>query len=257
MNPKQLGAQLYTTRDLCTTPAETADVIAAIGKIGYAAVEIAGICEIPAPELRKMTSDAGVMILSMHGNVEHVIDEPQRVVDQANEMGCGYVVTSNPADLDFSKQEAMVGLAKKLAQAGEVYRNAGITFCYHNHSREFIRYGDRTGLDILIDSISPDLVEFELDTYWAQHGGCNPVTWCERLQGRLPILHCKDYIVSTERLPTMTEVGNGNLEWPQILSAAERSGCKWFIVEQDICPGNPIDSLKASFDYLRAKFFQD
>jgi len=256
MNPKQLGAQLYTARSLCTTPAETASVISALGKIGYATVEVAGICEIPAPELRKMTSDAGVTILSIHGSGEHVIDDPQRVADQAKEVGCEYVVTSNPWGLDFSKKEAFEELAKKLAKAGEVYRGAGITFCYHNHSREFIRYGGQTGLEILINSIEPGLVAFELDTYWVQHGGCNPVTWCERLQGRLPILHCKDFIISKDSTPTMTEVGNGNLEWPQILTAAERSGCKWFVVEQDTCPGNPLDSLRASYDYLSAKFFK-
>ncbi len=256
MNPKQLGAQLFTARSLCKTPTEAASVIAALGKIGYATVEVAGICEIPAPELRKMTSDAGVSILSIYGFHEHVIDDPQRVADQAKEVGCKHVVTSNPRNLDFSKKEAFEELAKKLAKAGEVYRGSGITFCYHNHSREFIRYGGPTGLEILIESIEPGLVEFELDTYWVQHGGCNPVSWCERLKGRLPILHCKDFIVTKEGVPTMTEVGNGNLEWSPILAAAEQSGCQWFVVEQDTCPGNPLDSLKASYDYLSAKFFK-
>ena len=35
-----------------------------------------------------------------------------------------------------------------------------------------------------------------------------------------------------------------------ICRAAETAGCRWFIVEQDTCPGDPIDSLRQSFAYL-------
>jgi sugar phosphate isomerase/epimerase len=52
------------------------------------------------------------------------------------------------------------------------------------------------------------------------------------------------------------EVGRGNLNWRRILAAAEKSGCQWFIVEQDTCPGDPFDSLKISYDYLRTNFAQ-
>ena len=48
----------------------------------------------------------------------------------------------------------------------------------------------------------------------------------------------------------MMEIGSGNLDWPRLIPAAEKSGCQWFIVEQDTCPGDPFDSLKSSFDHL-------
>ena len=47
------------------------------------------------------------------------------------------------------------------------------------------------------------------------------------------------------------EVGRGNLNIPEILSAAEAAGCKWFIVEQDTCPSDPFECIKRSFDYLK------
>jgi sugar phosphate isomerase/epimerase len=50
----------------------------------------------------------------------------------------------------------------------------------------------------------------------------------------------------------MMEIGNGNLNWPAIIQAAEKSGCEWFIVEQDICPGDPFESIKISYDYIKA-----
>jgi len=47
-------------------------------------------------------------------------------------------------------------------------------------------------------------------------------------------------------------VGSGNLNFKKIIAAAEKSGCKWFIVEQDTCPGDPVDSLAKSFEYIKA-----
>ena len=35
-----------------------------------------------------------------------------------------------------------------------------------------------------------------------------------------------------------------------IIQAAESSGCKWFIVEQDVCPGDPVESLAISYAYV-------
>ena len=50
----------------------------------------------------------------------------------------------------------------------------------------------------------------------------------------------------------MHEIGYGNLDFKAIVAAAEASGCEWFIVEQDSCPGDPFDSAKLSFDYIKA-----
>ena len=53
----------------------------------------------------------------------------------------------------------------------------------------------------------------------------------------------------------MTEIGNGNLEWKNIVAAADEAGCKWYIVEEDTCPGNPFDSLKQSYEYIKEELF--
>jgi sugar phosphate isomerase/epimerase len=49
----------------------------------------------------------------------------------------------------------------------------------------------------------------------------------------------------------MTEVGNGSLDFRAITSSAEAAGCRWFIVEQDITPGDPFASLEQSFRYIQ------
>ena len=54
---------------------------------------------------------------------------------------------------------------------------------------------------------------------------------------------------------TMMEIGYGNLKWKDIIRTADESGCEWYIVEQDICPASPFDSLKKSYDYIVTNLF--
>ena len=68
----------------------------------------------------------------------------------------------------------------------------------------------------------------------------------------MPFIHLKDYAMTVERKPNYCEIGLGTLPFKRIISEAERSGCRWFIVEQDTCPGDPFESLRGSFNYLKA-----
>jgi len=61
----------------------------------------------------------------------------------------------------------------------------------------------------------------------------------------------KDFAITPDNKIAFAEIGQGNLDWPRIVAAAEASGCEWFIVEQDVCPGDPFDSLRQSFEYIR------
>jgi sugar phosphate isomerase/epimerase len=48
------------------------------------------------------------------------------------------------------------------------------------------------------------------------------------------------------------EIGSGVLDFPAILKAAPGAGVKHYFVEQDQTPGDPLDSLKKSIDYLNS-----
>ena len=139
-----------------------------------------------------------------------------------------------------------------LDKAGAVLRENGLALTYHNHSMEFRKLEGQTIWDRIFQNTDPKNLGAEPDTYWVQHGGANPVTVCKKLAGRLPLIHLKDYKVDENNQPLLCEIGAGNLEFPEIIAAAEKSGCQWFIVEQDRTPGDPFDSLKQSFDYIRA-----
>ena len=57
-----------------------------------------------------------------------------------------------------------------------------------------------------------------------------------------------------EKHQIITEVGQGNLNWERILSVCDQS--EFALVEQDICPGDPFESLKISYDFLHGMGYE-
>ena len=252
MKINQVAAQLYTVRDFCKTPADIAVSLKRIRGIGYQAVQASGLGPIADVELSRMIKGEGLTCCATHEPSEVILNEPQRVAERLNKLGCLIAAYPWPAGVAFDTLTDVKDFAVKLNTAGKVLHDAGLVLCYHNHHIEFRRVGGRAVLEILFAETSPRYLQAELDTYWVQHGGGDPVTWCERLKNRLPTMHLKDYVVNAENKPTFAEIGNGNLNWKKIIAAADAAGCQWFIVEQDTCPGDPFGSLKQSFDYIKA-----
>src|SRR5690606_8543993 len=156
-----------------------------------------------------------------------------------------------PKNVDFGSQPSVAQWIARLDRAGKILADAGQTLTYHNHHHEFRRLGNRTVLEEIFAQTNPRHLQAEIDTYWVQYGGGDPIAWCRNLKNRLPLLHLKDYIVDAESKVTYAEIGSGNLDFPAIVRAAEESGCQWFIVEQDTCPGDPFASIQQSFHYIR------
>lgn len=250
MKLSQVAAQLYTVRDLLQTPTDIARTLKRIRQAGYTAVQISGMGPIEESGLVRILEGEGLTCCATHEPGRDILENTPKVIDRLAALGCRYTAYPFPAGIDFSRRENVIELARGLDAAGAKMRAAGQVLTYHNHAHEFYKLDGQIVLDLLLDKSAPENLQAEIDTYWVQAGGCDPVAWCEKLSGRLPLLHLKDYQVDPAGKPVMCEIGAGTLDFPNIISAAEESGCRWFIVEQDVCPGDPVDSLKQSLDFI-------
>ena len=252
MNLHQVAAQLYTVRDHLKTPREIAASLRKVRTIGYEAVEISGMGAIDDGELARMLKNEGLACCATHEDGETLLANPERVIGKLQSFGCRITTYPWPGtNPPFGTLHEVREFARKLNAAGEAFHKAGITFCYHNHHMEFRRVAGKTVLEILYAETDARFVQAELDTYWVQFGGGDPAAWCRKMRGRLVNLHMKDYAINDQNQVVFAEVGSGNLDWPGIIAAADTAGCKWFLVEQDTCPGNPFDSLKKSYDFVQ------
>ena len=255
MTPDRIAAQLWTVRSLITDGASLSRVLAGIKAIGYAAVQISGVPgAIPAAEIRQRCRQAGLAICATHEPARDICENPQKVIDRLGELGCRDTAYPFP-HVPLADLASVERLAAQLDAAGAALRRAGLRLSYHNHDHEFVRVQGRSVLEWIFDLTAAAHLHAEPDTYWVQCGGADPAAWCSRFPRRLPLLHLKDYAVrlrdgNPER--TQAELGQGQLDWPAIIAAAREAGCEWYIVEQDTCSGDPLDSLRISWDHLAA-----
>jgi sugar phosphate isomerase/epimerase len=145
----------------------------------------------------------------------------------------------------------------------EPFKGTGYRLQYHNHSQEFRNFpqlNGKAGMAILIEETDPDIIMFELDTHWVAAAGGDPVQWINKVSGRIPIIHYKDYAFDWKAEDTgmgsvyklYAEIGQGNLNWPAITEACKAAGVEWYIVEQDRTTRDEFESLKISIDYMRS-----
>lgn len=252
MKLSQVAIQLYTLRNFIKTPTDVAATLKRVREIGYQAVQISGMGPIPEAELKAMLEGEGLVCCATHEPSDVIRSNPQAVVDRLAALDCKYTAYPHPKDVSMDNLDQLAELCRDLDAAGKLLSEAGQVLTYHNHGIEFVKTGGITALDRIYNDTNPTYLQGELDTYWVHLGGGDVVAWCEKLKDRLPLLHLKDYKITMENKVTFCEIGAGTLDFKRIIAAAESSGCEWFIVEQDTCPGDPFDSIRQSFEYIQS-----
>jgi len=251
MKINQVAAQLFTVRNFCKTAPDYAASLDKLAGIGYQAIQISGVGPIPVQELKSIADDHGMTICVTHEPGDKILDEPADIAERIVALGAKHTAFPHPGGVDFSDPVQVEKMLNGLTAAHAVMAQAGVTLSYHNHALEFHRqHGGQTVYEMIWEQTP---LGMELDTFWVQAGGADPVDWCQRLKGRLPLIHLKDYAVNARGERYDAEIGAGNLRWPQIIAAAEASGCQWFIVEQDSASacGDPFEALGRSFHYIK------
>lgn len=251
MKIEQVAVQLFTLRDHLTSPEDYQASLQKIAEIGYKSVQVSGPRPIGEDEIASLCAEKGLVINSSHEDSDLILNNPEKVVEHLEAFGCRYTAYPMPRGFDLSSEEDVRSLVKGLDASGKVLAEAGKVLTYHNHGIELAPLNGVPVLEIIYGETDPQYVQGEIDTYWVHVGDSSPEAWCARLRDRLPLLHIKDCRIDAEGNPQFAEIGNGILDFRTIIATAEASGCQWFIVEQDRCPGDPFDSLEMSFRYIR------
>lgn len=243
-----IALQLYTVRSQLQDPSRLGGVLGRLREIGYRSVEVAGLGPKTIDRFGAELKRAGMVACAAHVALDRLVNDLDSVAAECREWGCAYVVVPSLPEEYRSEQ----GYRRFAAEAGELasrLRPSGLQLVYHNHSHELERFGQQTGLQTLFDAASPDALKAELDTYWLQYGGANPAAWIRRFKHRAPLVHLKDMAVDRGR-PVDAEIGEGNLDWVEIVSACREAGTQWLVVEQDEPRRDPMESVAISYANL-------
>lgn len=181
--------------------------------------------DMEAPERIKLYRQNGLQIVSaqVFGFANNMI--PDRQLAEAmvsfgreNDLRC-FVVSGKAG----SPEEAEKLIPSINTIAGILKAN-GMQLVYHNHEMELRPRDGRTALEHILDSC-PD-IGLELDVGWVQFAGEDPVTWMEKYEDRLVLLHLKDICEGAceqNKATCYRAVGEGCIPLGKIIRAARRS----------------------------------
>lgn len=251
MYSAKIAVQLFTLRDYLKTFEDIRATLRKIKEIGYNAIEPAGFGSIEIDRIKEIIDENELQVCSTHTSFESICDETDRVIKEHKLLNCKYVGIGGAPRKYRQSAEGYREFAKLASEKGKILKDNGLYFIYHNHNTEFIKFDGITAMDILFNESDPDTFGFQIDTYWVQAGGSDPIYWINKVKGRMPIVHLKDMGLDINKNPVYTEVGEGNLNWPGIIEACKDTGVEWYCVEQDRCQRNPFESIEISLKNLK------
>ena len=251
-----IAVTLYNLRDFCETESDLDATLDKLCAIGYQAVQVSGV-QLPVEVIARQLNSHGLYCCATHEDFETLRDKPQQVIGKLQALGCTFTALGclRPCfyDGDPARLQPVIDAFNRM---GPVYKAAGVQLGYHNHQREFQRiHGTKqTWLEAFYAGTDSKTVCAEIDLHWVTRGGGSPVAWINRVAGRMPVVHFKDFALTADAVPHECAIGDGNLDWPAIIEACRKTGVRWYSVEEDNpFPGHNIfDDIKSSFDYLKS-----
>ena len=144
MKRHQIAAQLYTIRDFLQTPEDIAQSMKKIRAIGYEAVQVSGMALMDESELMRILDGEGLTCCATHEATKMIVEEPQRVVERLQKLGCKYTAVPSPGQFELKTQAQAIEYSKRINDAGKVLHENGQVLTYHNHHMEFSSCRRRT-----------------------------------------------------------------------------------------------------------------
>ena len=241
-----VGLQLYSVRTLMNKSVE--GTLQALSNAGYTLAETAGLYNMKPAELRTLLDRYGIRTTSGHYPLAMAEANPDELWATAQALGQEYVVIPYLDAPQRDTRDKYVALADRFNRLGEKARTAGLKLAYHNHNFEFETMGGTTPmLDILIERTDPALVAFEVDTYWVNKAGVDPVAFVDRHRARIQMIHVKDSSPAPEK--KMMDVGQGVIDYATMFARARGGPLRYAFVEHDE-PAEPLASVTRSHAYL-------
>jgi sugar phosphate isomerase/epimerase len=236
-----LGIQLWSVRDAMAKDA--VGTLKTISKYGFKFVEGFGFKDglwfgLTPAEMKKNLSGLGMSMKSNHQMVttkdydkstKQLSDDFKKAVDAGLQVGQKYIICPYMADTDRNKESVLL-LTEIFNKAGEYCNAKGLRFGYHNHAFEFdMRFEEQPMYKLLLDNTDPKLVAFEMDLCWVVRANYNPVDWFKLYPGRFELTHVKD--LAKYGVNGSTIIGQGVVDFKQIIAAQKEGGVKHWIVE--------------------------
>lgn len=235
-----VALQLWSVRD--DMRRDFAATVAAVGRMGYHGVELAGYGNLDVKGAKAALEAAGLRVAGMHVGQAALRADLNTVINDALLLGSRHVTCPSWPAAQFVSASACERIGEQLGEIGRTFRSVGITFSFHNHAAELRQFDGRSVFDWMLGAAAPRDLKAEPDVYWLQVGGCAPEKFLRDHGARCPLVHLKDE----------KELGLGPVDFAAVFAAIDAVGAaEWLIVEQESYNHPPLDSVQRCLDQLK------
>lgn len=235
----KLGVVSYTYRK--SFQKDVGATLDTIKSLGITNIEISNLFGKTAAEFRSLLDQRGIRCTSFGVSYPDLTNKIEDVATNAKTLGASFVrVAWVPhADTGYTLDDAKKTIAD-FNTAGKILKEKGLSFCYHNHGYEFVKYEKGTLFDYIVANTDPAYVNFELDILWAKFPGLNPQDLIKQHGSRIKLMHLKDLRKGvTGDFSGKTDVNNdvalgtGQIDIPAVLRAARKAGLIYYYIEDE------------------------
>ena len=238
----QIGLQTFTVRKILT-PDTLSDIFAKIAALGIENLELA-VDYLPMPFT--LETAKAVRAAAEKSHLRICSCQIKYATSSANiDLTAAYmhtldakILTNSVIDLKALAlgKGALLRYCEKLGWLKEKLAAQGVTLAHHNHNYEFKRIGSQSALLFMAENSTLDFV---LDTYWTQRARGDILALLKALHGRVPLMHLRDFAGKGD-----CEVGQGEIDFAQVLRAAQAAGVQYGMIEQRT--QTPLESVEIS-----------
>ena len=249
----KVGIQTYTIRDYCKTIEDIDKTLAELSSWGVKDIQISGIGKVDWNELAETVKKYNMEVCVTHTSFERMINETDAVIDEHINLGCDCLgIGAMPGEYERT-EEGVDKFISDLIPVAKRMRDRGVHLAYHNHDFDLKLYGEKSILDRMLE-LDSDLLWFVPDVAWLHIAGENPTEYLKKMQGRVKVLHFKDYnpVEGQEHPWAFTELGKGVVDLKACYETAKKMGIPYIMFEQDNnWTVDAMQSSKEAFEFMK------
>ena len=259
---KKIGIQLYSLReDMSKNPDTTLEAVA---KIGYSFIESYGYANgkffgKTPKEFNSQLDGLGLKMTSSHtgfgvfaNDTTEAWDAVKKNMEDTREAGSKWIVQAGYPGGRYTEINQVEKLADTFNRVGEMAKQYGLKFAYHNHREEFRAIRNQIPYQRYLELTDNGLVSFQMDIGHVANEMSDYRTYLTLYPGRFGCMHIADMNV---KIKLATELGQGDVRLEDVFNLFENAGVEDYYVEQERYNYTPIESLKKCYDFLAAAPF--
>ncbi|WP_149302809.1 sugar phosphate isomerase/epimerase family protein [Pareuzebyella sediminis] len=250
---QEVGLQLYSLRNQFKTDVQ--GTLEIIKDWGITKIEGGGTYGLSMDTFQDLLKKNNLDVVSVGASFEDLEENPQRVIENAKAFGAKYVMCAwvphdgNKWDLAETKHATEV-----FNKAGKLLKKNGLILAYHAHGYEFRPYKNGTLFDYMAENAKH--FTFELDVFWAHHGGADPLALMKKYPSKFTLMHLKDMEkgikgnnTGEEDVETNVILGQGQVDIAGTVAEAKKLGIEYMFIEDE--SSRVVEQVPKSLEYLK------